>query len=349
MSYNFVVVGYGGMGHYHGDTAKAIDGLNFTGIYDIREEPKEDARNKGLHVYETLDELLNDKTVDLVTIATPNNYHHDLAVACLKSGKNVISEKPVMMNSAELEDVMRVSEETGKLFTIHHNRRWDGDYLLVKKVVEEGKIGQPYYIESRIGGSGRGMYGWRGFSVNGGGMLLDWGVHLLDQLLDLFDSPIVSVDAHLVNLYSPEVDDSAKVFLRYENGTTAVCEVANNLFIRLPRFHLSCKHGSLVIDDKGENKLIQTDYDDKVNTINHLVYTAEGPKVIPSDFPASEPREIPLPEVSGGWGDFYKNIVGVLDGTAELRVKPAQALRVLKVIEAAKQASEQGYGVKCYI
>ena len=138
----------------------------------------------------------------MVTIAVPNNFHKELAIQCLRAGKNVVCEKPVTMNAAELEEIMAVSKETGKLFSVHQNRRWDKDYRIIKKIIEDGTLGAPYFIESRVQGSRGAMYGWRGYKVNGGGMVLDWGVHLLDQMMDMIDSPVVSVDAHLQTVFS---------------------------------------------------------------------------------------------------------------------------------------------------
>ena len=104
----------------------------------------------------------------------------------MKAGKNVISEKPITLSSADLEEMKETSESTGRFLTVHQNRRWDEDYLTVKEILREGKLGELFRLESRVHGS-RGIPGdWRQEKEHGGGMVLDWGVHLLDQALLFF-------------------------------------------------------------------------------------------------------------------------------------------------------------------
>ena len=89
--HRFGFIGYGGMAGYHHENSKNIDGLEYVAAYDIEPERRKVAREKGLIAYETLEELLNDKSIDTVLVATPNNFHHDLAIAAMRAGKNVIS------------------------------------------------------------------------------------------------------------------------------------------------------------------------------------------------------------------------------------------------------------------
>ena len=229
------IIGYGGMGSWHHDSiTEKVPGIQVVGAYDVRPEALEKAASKGLHTYQTLEELLADTSLDLVTVATPNNFHKDLVIRCLESGKNVVCEKPVAMNAAELTEMIAASERTGRLFSVHQNRRWDKDYAIIKKLVQENTLGKPYFIESRVQGSSGGMHGWRGHKINGGGMLYDWGVHLLDQLMDMIDSPVVSVTAQLQSLFSDEIDDNVKLLLQFENGVSALCTMETNCFIPLP-------------------------------------------------------------------------------------------------------------------
>ena len=99
--------------------------------------------------------------------------HKEIAVKAMEAGKNVVSEKPVTLCSADLAVMIEAAERTGKLFTVHQNRRWDEDFLTVKNIMEQGKLGEIFRIESRVHGS-RGIPGdWRQEPEHGGGMVLD--------------------------------------------------------------------------------------------------------------------------------------------------------------------------------
>ena len=187
MKKNLVVIGYGGMGGWHVQHAQKSDVVNLLGIYDIDPKKTTLARERGIFAYDSLDEVLADERVDLVTVAIPNDSHLGTVVAALKAGKNVICEKPVAMNSEELDQMIAAAEESGKKFAVHQNRRFDIDFLAMKQIKESGELGSIINIESRIHGSRGIPSDWRGEKEHGGGMVLDWGVHLIDQLLQIFD------------------------------------------------------------------------------------------------------------------------------------------------------------------
>ncbi len=350
-NFKMAIIGYGGMGSWHHASVKRnVKSFEVVSAWDIREEARNEAVSRGLYAYSSLEELLDDKSIDLVTIAVPNNFHKDLTIACLRSGKNVICEKPVAMNAGELREMMAVAEETGKLFSIHQNRRWDRDYQTIRKIIEDGTIGKPYMVESRVQGSRRSLYGWRGHKVNGGGMVYDWGVHCFDQLLDLFDSPVVSVSAHLFDIFSDGVDDNFKVLLRFENGVSALVEVATNCFINQPRWHLSCTDGTAVIENWDiEGKIVKLTSDEIMTWDNDIVYTSAGPTRTMAPRPKHTVTELPLPEVRPNWSDYYENIAGVLNGEAELIVKPEQALRVMTLIDTIFESDKAGKPIECMI
>lgn len=350
--HTMAVIGYGGMGRWHCQNIREkVPDITVKGVWDIRPEAREKAQAEGFAPYENLQALLSDAQVELVTIAVPNNFHKELSISCLRAGKHVVCEKPVTMNARELEEIMAVAEETGKLFSVHHNRRWDKDYRIVRHILDGGSIGQPYFIESRVQGSRGAMYGWRGHKVNGGGMVLDWGVHLLDQMLELVPSPLISVDAHLQQVFSQEVEDNIKLFLRFQNGVSALLEMSTNCFVQLPRWHVSCTGGTLVVDgwDCG-GKIVQLREDAAAMAWdNDIVYTAAGPTRTMAPRPAYTTREEPLPSVETDWADYYRNIVAAMDGQAELLVKPEQCLRVMRVIDLIFASQEQGHGMACFI
>lgn len=351
MEHKMAIIGYGGMGSWHAENVSSrIDNISVKGIFDIQQNAQEKAQSQGLYIYKSLEELLADTEIDLVTIATPNDSHKAYAISLLEAGKNVICEKPVTMNVAELEEIIAAAKKSGKVFSVHQNRRWDKDFVIVKTILNQGGLNNPYFIESRVQGSRGAMHGWRGHKINGGGMVLDWGVHLLDQFLNLIDSPVVSVLAHLFNLYSDEVEDNIKILLRFENGVSALCEMSTNCLINNPRWHVSCIDGTAVIEDWScTGKIVKLKSDSQMNWSEDIVYTEAGPTRTMAPRPEYTTEVLTLPEVTTDWSDYYKNIVNVIDGLEELIVRPEQSLRVMKVIEKVFESEKSGMGVKCYI
>lgn len=351
MKHFMAIIGFGGMGNWHAENVLSrIEDITVKGVLDIQEEAQKKAKEKDLMVYENIEELLRDEEISIVTIATPNDSHKDYIIKCLKAGKNVICEKPVTMNVAELEEIIEVAKESNKVFSVHQNRRWDKDFVIIKRILEEGSIGTPYFIESRVQGSRRAMHGWRGHKINGGGMVLDWGIHLLDQFLNLIDSPVVSVNAHLFNLYSDEVEDNIKIFLRFENGVSALCEMSTNCLIHNPRWHVSCTDGTVSIEDWScKGKVVKLKEDSELTWSDDIVYTEAGPTRTMAPRPSYTTEVMELPEVTTDWSDYYKNIVGVIENREELIVKPEQALRVMQVIEKVFESESKGTEIKCCI
>jgi len=347
-----VIVGFGGMGSWHARSImEKVPEIEVYGAYDIRSEALENARKLGLKTYASLDEVLADETVDLITVAVPNNFHKSIAIAALRAGKNVVCEKPVTLNSAELEEIIAAQKETGKVFSIHQNRRWDKDFRIVKEAKEKGLLGKIYMVESKVQGSRGSMYGWRGHAINGGGMLLDWGVHLLDQAMQLFaDEKVVAADAHLLSMFTPEVDDNIKLFLRFSGGTSVILEMSTNCLINSPRWHVQGTDGTLQLDDWScKGRLLSLKPNAEMEWSDDIVYTEAGPTRTMAPRPEYTMQEIPLPEVETDWSDYYRNISAVIDGTEELIVKPEQALRVMRVIDLLFKAEKDGCGQKCEI
>ena len=338
--HTLAIIGFGGMGGWHAQNImERVPELKLKGAFDIRPEALDKAREMGLYAYESLDEVLNDPEVDIVTIATPNNFHKPLAIKALRAGKNVISEKPVTLNAAELEEIIAVRDETGKLFSVHQNRRWDKDYAIIKKILADGTIGTPYFIESRVQGSGRAMHGWRSYKVNGGGMLLDWGVHLLDRLLVMVPEKVTHVFCSLTHVTNDEVDDGFKMHLTFESGLTAVMEVGTCNFANLPLWYVCGTDGTAVIDNWNcEGKMVRLNSWEDKDAVPILAGAGLTKTMAPRG--DNSTQTLPLPRVEFDNNELYMNLVEAIDGTAPQLVTCEQALRVLRLMEAAIRSSE---------
>jgi predicted dehydrogenase len=351
MPLKMAIIGFGGMAgwHYRNVTDK-IPGIKITGAYDIRDEAIASINKMGLKSYSSPDELYRDKSIDLILVATPNDVHKSYSINCLNAGKHVICEKPVTLTSAELTEVIAAAERTGKLFTVHHNRRWDSDYLIIRKILSDGLLRQPYAIESRVQGSRQGMHGWRGHKQNGGGMVLDWGIHLLDQILDLVPEKVVSVYAHLHNITTDEVEDNFTAMLRFESGLSALVNISMNCFITQPRWHMSCEDGTAVIENwELDGKIVKLADPAKLDWSEEIIYTAAGPTRSMLPRPKETTRELMLPAIKSDWSEYYKNIYDVLSGKAEPLVTMPQILRVMNVVDAVFESGRTGAAVTTVI
>ncbi len=343
------VVGCGGMGRHHIRYITPDTGLAVTSVYDINPEKTAKLGRPGRKVYSSYEQVLADPAVDAVLLAVPNNFHRPMAIQALGAGKHVISEKPVTLDSTELSDIIAASEKAGRLFTVHQNRRWDRDFCIVRKAIADGLVGKPFYIESRVQGSNGVPGDWRCVKEAGGGMLLDWGVHLIDQLLFMVKSPVTSVFAHLLSVRFPDVDDNFKVLLRFENDLSALVEVDTYCLDPLPRWHVSGDAGTLVVRDWDCNGGITRVKESTMHWEPGIVYTAAGPTRTMAPRPVETIEKIPLPAVETDEKDYYRNFVRAVEQGEKLAVQPAEAMRVMRVIDAAFQSEKERIAVRCHI
>ena len=269
----------------------------------------------------------------------------------MEAGENVEVEKQVAMNAPELTEVIAVSRRCGKEFTVRQVRRWGADFVTIKEIVKSDVLGKPYVIGSRVRGSRRVLCGWRGYAENGGGMLLDWGVHLIDQLLWLVDSPVTEVYCQMFALMpGVEVDDNMKLLLRFENGLSALVEVSTNCFILQPRWHMSCEMGTAVIDDWAVNgKMVRLTNEDEMAWEESIVYTEAGPTRTMAPRPPETTETMPLPAIQTDLRNYYRNVVAAIREGAGLIVKPEESLRVMKVVDACFESQRIGGSVSCRI
>ncbi len=352
--HNIGIIGFGGMANYHVDIFKneGYTRAKFRGIFDINPEKHALAKEKGLKIYNSLDEILSDPELDIILVATSNEVHKNLAIAAMEAGKHVICEKPVTLSSDELEEIMKVQERTGMVFTINQNRRTNKDFVLMKRKVEEGAIGKPYVIESRVEGS-RGMpTGWRTIKSLGGGMMLDWGVHLIDQLMYMYTDKVVNVFCTMNSIQYPEVDDNFRLIMTFENGIEARVEVATNNYIVHPRWYVLGKNGTLQIDDWNCDGKIVRCIDKEDTWAEEIVYTKAGPTktMAPRNERSVEVIELSEPkDYEDSLTIPYEQLIDAIEGKAELTIKAEQALRVMKVMEAAFESWERKEAIKTNI
>lgn len=340
---NFAIIGYGGMGSYHVHNIMPNENerIHVVGTYDISGERQKISSQHNHKIYKSLEEILTDETIEAVLIATPNDSHKALAIQALKAGKHVVCEKPVTMNVEELDEVLKIAKETGKTFMVHQNRRWDPDFLMTRELYKNQQIGELFQIETRVQGANGIPGDWRHELKHGGGMLLDWGVHLLDQLLFLVDSRIEKVSADLSYILGDEVDDGFITYIIFENGIRAIVEVGTTNYTKLPRWYLKGTQGTAVIHDwdlTGEM------------VVESGKQNIQAPKPIQAGVgltktmapPSEEATEtLALPLGTAEYDPFYKNFYKVVREQAEPIVKNEEVRRVMVLIEEIFKAAKR--------
>ena len=214
------------------------------------------------------------------------------------------------------------------------------DFLAIKSIIDSGEIGETVNIESRIHGSRGIPSDWRCHKPYGGGMMLDWGVHLIDQMLKLIPEKITSVYCDMTNITTSEVDDGFNLRLTFESGKRATVEVGTYNFIAMPRFYMQAKGGSALIEDWQKKckvaKLLAWCEKDVLP-----VQTAAGitKTMAPRDEVTIKSYEIDRP--TSDVHNFYRNYVAAVDGKAEQLIKNCEVRRVLRVMEEAFVSSAE--------
>ena len=340
MKTRIALIGYGGMGTWHEHRINEIEELELAGIWDVSEERRALAQENGIHVYASLEDLLADKTVSLVTVVIPNQLHKPVCIQAMEAGKHVVCEKPVALNHQELQDMIDAAKANQVLFTVHQNRRWDEDYRIMKHIYEEGILGKVFRIESRVHGS-RGIPGdWRNQKECGGGMLMDWGVHLLDQIMQMIREPLLSVYAETSYVTNESCDDGFTANLKFAGDLAVTVEVGTSNFIGLPRWYMLGENGSAVIENwKLDGKIVKVSDWEKRDAVP--VVTAAGLTKTMAPRTPETIKEYPLPRQESDVHDFYRNVIRAIAGQEAQLVKHEEVMRVMKLLEVILESAEK--------
>lgn len=337
------IIGFGYMGHFHLRASESA-GIEVISVCDADPQKRADAESEGLKTYDDLKAFLSDDEITLVYVCTPNHLHAQLCTAALEAGKNVMCEKPVAMDSRELGPIFEAAERSGRIFTVHQNRRWDEDYLVVKKVVDSSEIGSVTTVESKVFGQRGVCFGWRADPAQGGGMLYDWGIHLIDQILCMFEGhKVVSVYARLQSILTPAVDDSFELQMVFDNEVIAKIGVGTFCLQPQPRWMVFGDRGSLKLDDftgkNGGMARIKRDVKgfDSVFGKHNI-----GPSRTMAPLHPDYLEQLRLPEVYADKEAFHRNLKEAVLGLAEPYVTADQIRRSMKIVDLAFESSKAG-------
>lgn len=326
------LIGYGGMGTRHLDRLDGVDEIQVIGVYDINESKRSAAHAAGYKVYSNYDSVLKDDYVDIVLIATPNDSHKELAIRALQQGKHVICEKPVALSTNDFQDILDVAKQHNRCFMVDQNRRWDENFKMIEKLYQSHALGRVYEIRNVVEGSRGIPSDWRRNPAQGGGMVYDWCVHLLDRMLVLKKGhKLISLYAELSDALGHKVDDGFRVILRFDDNMRAVLEVGTFNFIKLPEWYMTGSTGTAVIEDfdlHGEYVTLEGEL------AQDAIPVEAGAGFTKTMAPRTDNSVIthPLPQIPTDVRDFYRNFVAWIDHKEEPIVKNSEVMETMSVI-----------------
>lgn len=334
------MIGFGGMAGYHLVQMKKSGLFDVVGVYDIDPKAQDLAKKKGLAVYKSYEELAAVPGLNACLIATPNDVHAFYALKLAQDKINILCEKPVTLSAAGLQQMLDAAKENHVVFMVHQNRRWDRDYLIIKNIYENGCLGKMYKIDSNVTGS-HGLPGsWRKVKAKGGGMLWDWGVHLIDQILQLNPATVTGVTCRGSYVYGCDCDDGIDMTLDFEDGFCANINIDTNKFIPTPRWCGYGLDGTAVIKTwscRGKIVKVKSFVDSK----NKGIQAGNGFTKTMADRSKSTIISKRLPKVKIEPYAFYKNFCNCVQQGAEQVISNESVMRCMLVMEAGFQSMEE--------
>ena len=335
------LIGYGMAARvFHAPVIRSVAGLRLKKVVERHGDESRDLYPP-VEVVRDAAALLQDEEIELVVIATPNSSHFELARQSLLARKHVVVEKPFTVTSAQAQDLIELAREQERIISVNQNRRWDGDFQTVRKILEGKLLGRLIEFEShydRFRNSPR-PGAWREQEGEGSGILYDLGSHLIDQAQVLFGLPEkITADLRIQREFA-KATDNFELILHYD-GLKVALRAGMLVRGRSPRFILHGSRGSFLkygIDPQ-EEALKQGRLpsepgwgQEPKERWGRLITEASGLNLRGR-----------VETIAGCYQAFYRNIADAIGGRAELAVKPEEARNTIRIIELAIESGEQG-------
>jgi scyllo-inositol 2-dehydrogenase (NADP+) len=329
---------------FHGPLLEAHPGFQITHVLE-RSHAKSVRKYPSVEVVRSIDEILQDKSIELVVVNTPNNSHYQYTKDALKAGKHVIVEKPFTVTVAEADELIALARQKNKILTVFQNRRWDGDFLTVKKVITENLLGPIVEVETHYDRYRNYIEeaSWKEQANTGVGILYNLGSHMLDQVIELFGIPH-ELDARMgIQRPGGKVDDYYDIRLCYPSLNVIV---KSSYLVREPgpRYVLHGVNGSFVkygidpqeqaLKEGGIPGTAGWGREDeklwgKINTAVNGLHLEGKIETVPGDYLA-----------------YYQNVYEAIRESKPLVVKPEQSREGIRLIEACFESNQHRKAVK---
>ena len=322
---------------FHGPSLKVHDGFE---VVQVLERTKTLSKKlfPETEIVKTFDSILSNPAIELVVVNTPDYLHYEMSKAAIEAGKHVLVEKPVTLKSEHAVELIELANKKGVVFTVYQNRRWDGDFLTVKKVLESGNLGRLIEFESHFDRYRTYIVAntWKEEAGEYAGVLYNLGSHMVDQAYVLFGKP-KAVTAHLkIVRRAGMATDYYDIRLDYEEFS-ALLKCSYLVKKPGPRYSIYGEYGTFHkwgIDPQEE--VLKTGVlpqgenwgKDMEENWGELNYEKDGVNFVGK-----------IATIPGNYTALYDNLYDVIRNGSELIVKPNESLEVLKILEACLQSN----------
>jgi predicted dehydrogenase len=359
------LIGFGFAGRiFQSNVIEAVEGLELAAIVQ-RSGSEAASAFPQVKIVPSVEALLADDSIRLVVVATPNATHLPIARQCLLDDRDVVIDKPFALSSAEAGELIQLARSRQRLLSVYQNRRWDGDFLTVRKLLDGDRLGRLVKFESHYDRYRQlpRLHAWREDGSPGGGVLFDLGAHLVDQALVLFGVPQSVWASVRVEREGGRIDDAFDLYLHYPpslaqmsaSSSSVVGPVPSGLGVWLratclardpgARFTLNGTLGTFrkFGIDPQEAHLLAGDM------FSSNPWGVEGPEhwgtLITDE--GGEPVSTRIPTEPGDYRGYYINLRDAIHGNVALEVTPLQAWRTMRTLEMARESSRTGCTITC--
>jgi scyllo-inositol 2-dehydrogenase (NADP+) len=326
----------------HADPIEKLPEFDLTAVCDIDPEALNKAYNRfKCRLYEDYKKMLEKEDMDLVVIVTRSDQHCKMACDCLKAGNNVLVTKPWALNENEAKEMISTAEKSGKLLMPWLPARWGCDFLKLKELINSGVIGKVFQIRRSEFTFGI-RYDWQTERKFGGGYLLNWGPHLVDQPLLLAGEPVKSVYGELKQIINPgDAEDVFFAVMKTVNGVTVVSEfnIGSN---KLPNWVVQGDRGTIYVKET-EIEIHKATYTKSDNDQESCGNTGKTEVITDR---AKGTNRITICNRYGDSMVIYPNIASAVYGNERYMVSLESALKLTKVLDAIRQSSVTGHIIK---
>lgn len=341
---NVGLIGFGMAGQvFHAPIISAVENLRLKAIQTSSVANIEIAKQKypNAEIVSKTSALLSREDIDLIVVATPNYTHFDLAKEALEANKHVVVDKPFTVTSAEAFELIELAESRNKILSVHHNRRWDSDFLTVRKIIEKGLLGRLVEAEIHYDRYRPVFIGntWKEESLPGTGVLYDLGSHLIDQAQTLFGLPeAVTADVRTQRI-GGKIPDNFELILHYANLKVTL---KAGILVResLPHY--------ILLGEKGSFIKYGMDVQEEALKSGATPLTTKNWGIEPETQWGKINTEIDgmhlvgkIESEAGDYRGFYKNVRDALLQNTPINVTATQAANTIKIIELAMQSRKE--------